>query len=131
MAARGRSLRDRIHDVQPDSLECHHQTVSRSRNPVVILAWVVFLLVRGLLLWFFVIPAIVLWLASLVAWPILRPFGVRVPVGFLYYSRWATYLLDAMLTRVTPIQNSPWPWHVDVRASRISTWGALLDPSLN
>ena len=103
----------------------------RSQKIAVGIGWLTFLLVRGLLLWLFLIPAIVPWLIALVCWPVLRPFGIRVPVAFLYYTRWATYLLDATLTRMTPIQKTPWPWQVDVRESRIRTWGDTFDPTLS
>ena len=93
------------------------------------IGWLLFFITRGILLWFFLIPAIAPWVIAVICWPILRPFGIRVPVAFLYYSRWATYLLDALLTRVTPAQKTPWPWKVDVRNSRISTWSDTFDPT--
>jgi len=94
--------------------------------------WILFLCIRGIVLWLFLIPSIVPWLAGLVAWPMLRPFGVRVPVSPFYYSRWATYLLDALLTRITPrLESSPWPWRVDVRSSRINSWSDTFDWSLS
>ena len=86
-----------------------------------------FLCVRGILLWFFLVPSVLVWLIGLAAWPLLRPFGVRVPVAFLYSSRWATYLLDGLLTRLTPLPASPWPWRADVRTSRISSWNDTFD----
>jgi hypothetical protein len=107
--------------------EWHDQIVGRLRKITAGIGWFVLLVVRGVLLWLFLIPAIVPWFLSLVFWPILRPFGVRIPVAFLYYSRWATYLLDAMLSRITPIQKTPWPWQVDVRGSRIRTWDDTFD----
>jgi hypothetical protein len=86
-----------------------------------------FLCVRGILLWFFLVPSLLAWLIGLATWPVLRPFGVRSPLGPRYYSRWATYLLDGLLTRLTPLPRSPWPWQVDVRASRISSWNDAFD----
>ncbi len=93
--------------------------------------WILLLCVRGTMLWLFLIPSIVPWLIGLATWPFLRPFGVSVPVSLFYYSRWATYLLDALLTRVTPIKATPWPWHIDVRNSRINSWGDTFDWSLS
>jgi hypothetical protein len=82
---------------------------------------------RGVLLWVVLLPSLLVWLLGLIAWPFLRPFGVLVPATPLYYSRWATYLLDGVLSRVTPLPRSPWPWQVDVRNSRISSWNDTFD----
>jgi len=96
------------------------------------IGWAAFLCLRGVLLWLFLFPSIIPWLAGLVAWLVLRPFGVRVPVSLFFYARWATYLLDALLTRITPrLESSPWPWRVDVRNSRISSWDETFDWSLS
>jgi hypothetical protein len=87
----------------------------------------VFLCVRGVLLWLFLVPSVLVWLVALALWPILRPFGVRVPATPSFFARWATHLLDALLTRITPLPASPWPWQVNVRESRIRTWGDTFD----
>lgn len=86
-----------------------------------------FLVVRGVLLWVFLVPSLLAWILAVVGWPLARPFGVRVPVSPLFYSRWATYLLDGILSRFTPGIRSPWPWQVAVRQSRIRSWGDAFD----
>ncbi len=90
-----------------------------------------FLVVRGVLLWFFLVPSLLAWFVAVVAWALLRPFGFRVPVSQLYYSRWATYLLDAILSRIRPGWRSPWPWQVAVRQSRIRSWSDAFDWPFN
>ncbi|RNL79615.1 hypothetical protein [Nocardioides marmorisolisilvae] len=88
---------------------------------------ILFLFVRGILLWLLLAFSVLVWLVGLVLWPAIRLFGEHVPVSQLYYSRWATYLLDALLTRVLPWDNAPWPWQVDVRRSRINSWSDAFD----
>jgi hypothetical protein len=78
--------------------------------------------VRGVLLWFFLVPGLLVWVVGLLVWPFAKVLGRNVPASLLFYSRWATALLDALLTRVLPFPDSPWPWHLDLRRERMSTW---------
>lgn len=88
----------------------------------VFIGTILYLCIRGLLLWVFLIPSVLAWLLGLLLWPLFRLFSVRLPASPLYYSRWATHLLDAILSRITPLPSSPWPWQMDVRNSRAGSW---------
>ncbi|MCW2856158.1 MAG: hypothetical protein JWR52_1773 [Marmoricola sp.] len=102
-----------------------------SRSILTAVGGILFLCVRGVLLWLFLIPSVVVWLVGLVVWPFLRPLGVRVPLSLLFYSRWATYLLEGILTRITPLPATQWPWQADVRNSKISSWNDAFDLPLS
>jgi hypothetical protein len=75
----------------------------------------VVMIFRGIVLCFFLVPSLLVWLVALLLWPLLRLCGVRPSVNPLFYSRWATQLLDAVLTRLLPLPNGPWPWKEDRR----------------
>lgn len=83
--------------------------------------------VRGILLWFFLIPSLVAWVVGLALWPVAKVFRRNVAASPLFYSRWATALLDALLTRVLPFPNSDWPWRMDLRRERFPTWTGTFD----
>lgn len=78
--------------------------------------------VRGVLLWLFLIPSLLVWLIGLLVWPVAKLVRRNVPASPLWYARWATALLDALLTRLLPFPHSRWPWQLDLRRERMSTW---------
>lgn len=101
--------------------------VGKPRAVATTIGGVILLFTRGILLWLFLIPSLAAWALGVACWPVVRPFGRHVPISVLYYSRWATYLLDGGLSRITPLPATPWPWQVDVSKSRISSWNDAFD----